>query len=141
MRFTCHLSFDGQCEAAFRTYQRVLGGEITTMIAYGESPLAEQVPADWQSKIVHATLKSGDRELFGSDAFPDSQEHPQGFSIAINLTNLDRARALFAALSEGGSIQMPFQETFWSPGFGVLRDRFGVPWEINCERTDEAGER
>jgi PhnB protein len=134
MRIRCHLSFDGQCEVAFRTYQRIVGGQITMMLEYGESPMADQVPAQWQSRILHATLELGDQELLGFDAFPDAYERPQGFSVTLGISEPATAKEVFLALAEGGRVQMPYQETFWSPGFGVLIDRFGVPWEVNCER-------
>jgi len=134
MRISCHLSFDGQCEVAFRTYQRLLGGEIITMLEYGESPMADQVPPQWQNRILHATLRLGDQELLGTDAFPDAYERPQSFFVTLGISELAKAREVFASLAEGGRVQMPFQETFWSAGYGVLVDRFGVPWEVNCEQ-------
>jgi uncharacterized glyoxalase superfamily protein PhnB len=133
MAISCHLSFNGQCETAFRAYQAILGGEVRTLLSYGESPLARQVPAEWQSRILHATLVVGDEEFLGSDAFPDAYERPQGFCVTFSVPDLARARQVFESLAAGGTVQMPFQETFWSPGFGVLTDRFGVPWEVNSE--------
>ena len=134
MHISCHLSFDGQCEVAFHTYQRLLGGEMPTMLRYGESPLADQVPPQWQNRILHATLRLDDQELLGNDAFPDSYKHPQGFSVTLAISEPAKAKEIFMALAEGGLVDMPFQETFWSAGFGVLVDRFGVPWEVNCEQ-------
>jgi PhnB protein len=134
MRISCHLTFDGQCEVAFLAYQRLLGGEIRAMLTYGDSPLADQVPSAWQSRILHATLVVGDQELLGSDAFPDTYERPRGFSVMLSPADPARARDIFASLAEGGSVSTAFQPTFWSAGFGVLVDRFGVPWEVNCEQ-------
>lgn len=134
MRISCHLSFDGQCEVAFRTYQLLLGGQIITMLKFGESPLADQVPPQWQNRILHATLMLGDQELLGSDAFPDAYERPQGFSVTLGISEPAKAKEVFLALAEGGRVHMPYQETSWSAGFGVLVDRFGMPWEVNCER-------
>jgi PhnB protein len=135
LRISCQLSFDGECEAAFVAYQRLLGGEIRTLLRYSESPLAEQVPAEWQSKILHATLMLEDQELFGSDAFPGAYQRPQGFSIAVSVTELAKAKDLFTSFAEGGQVRMPFQQTFWSIGFGVVVDRFGVSWEVQCEQA------
>ena len=135
MTISCHLSFDGQCEAAFRTYQRILGGELSTLLTFGDSPLASQVPPEWQSRILHATLVVGDQEFLGSDAFPNAYEKPQGFSVTLGVAELSQAKNVFSLLAENGRVQMPFQETFWSPGFGVLVDRFSVPWEINCAQA------
>ena len=135
MGISCHLSFDGQCEVAFRTYERLLDAKIVTLLRFGESPLARDVPPQWQQRILHATLRLSDRDsLAGSDASPNSYERPRGFAALLGVTDLNKATEVFAALAEGGLIHMPLQETFWSAAFGVLVDRFGVPWEINCER-------
>jgi PhnB protein len=133
MDISCHLSFDGQCEIAFRTYEKLFGGKLRTMLEYGQSPLADQVPPEWQRRILHATLVFDDQELLGTDAFPGAYRRPQGFSVVIGISDPEKGRRLFEALADGGRVDMAFQETFWSPGFGVLVDRFGVPWEINSE--------
>jgi len=131
-RITPHVWFDGQCREAFVAYQRILGGRLTTLMTYGESPLATSVDAKWHERIVHATLDLDGAELNGADVMPQDYRRPQGFSVILSISGVDRARSVFAALAEGGTVQMPFQSTFWSPGFGVLVDRFGTPWEINC---------
>jgi len=135
MRITAHLVFDGQCEAAFRAYERILGGKLKTLLTYGASPMAGQVPPQMRDKIVHATLELEDQELAGADV-PPSQDYrrPQGFFVVLSLADLAKAEEIFRRLAEGGSVQMPLQKTFWAAGFGVLVDRFGVPWEINCEK-------
>ena len=132
MQITPHISFDGNCKEAFLAYQRILGGTITTLMTYGESPMAAQVDAQWHDRIVHASLKLGEFELAGADALTHDFPKPQGFSIILNLPDLAEGQRIFAALAEGGAVHLPFQATFWSPGFGVLVDRFNVPWEINC---------
>jgi PhnB protein len=114
-------------------YERLLGGKITTMLTYGDSPMAEQVQPEWRKRIVHATLEWNDYTLLGADMMPDDYERPQGFFVTVSVDGLERAKLLFEGLAEGGVVRLPFQETFWSQGFGVLIDRFGVPWEINCE--------
>ena len=130
MQISIHLHFDGQCEVAFRFYQRLLGGEITTMMKYGDSPLADTVEPRWRDRILHATLKLGDQELLGADVMPKDYARPQGFSVLLSLGGLAEAKRVFDALADGGRIHMPFQKTFWSEGFGVVTDRFGAPWEI-----------
>ena len=137
MQISCHLSFDGTCEAAFRAYRRILGGEVMTLMTYAESPLSKQVPANWQSKIMHATLRIGDQELLGADVFPGAAVPHEGFAVVIGIAGVERGWKIFDALAEGGSIKMPFAPTFWSPGYGMLVDRFGVPWEINSENTEQ----
>jgi PhnB protein len=132
MRISCHIHFDGQCEEAFRTYQNVLGGRLETMLRFGDSPLGAQVPPEWQSRILHATLVLGEYELLGSDVFPGQSGRKQGYSVTISLSDPENAKSIFDALADGGSILMPLQPTFWATGFGVITDKFGVSWEINC---------
>ena len=138
MRFSVHLCFDGQCEEAFRTYQQVLGGQLVTLLKYGDSPLAAQTPIEWQNRILHATLNLGVYELLGADLPSTEYGRPQGFFVTLSLSDFAKAQHIFAALAEGGEIKMPFQPTFWAAGFGVLVDRFGVPWEINCGQAESA---
>ena len=133
MKLSAHLSFDGTCEQAFRFYQQVLNGNLVTLLSYGQSPLAQSTPAEFHERILHATLTVGSFELLGADVLPEQAERPQGFCITLSLPDLERAKQIFAALSEGGTVRMPLQETFWSPAFGLVTDRFGIPWEINCE--------
>lgn len=130
MQITPHLLFDGQCREAFAAYQRILGGKLMTLMTYGESPLAERIDPEFRERIVHATLDIDGVELAGADVVPRDYQEPRGFFVALTL-DMDRARTVFAALAEGGQIRLPFQPTFWSPGFGVLVDRFAIPWEIN----------
>jgi PhnB protein len=129
-----YLHFDGQCEAAFQFYEKALGGKITMMMRFEESPLSEQVQPGWRKKIIHATLNVGDQRLQGSDPPPGRYEKPQGFSVTINTESIEDAERIFKALSENGSVNMPLQETFWARRFGMLTDQFGTPWMVNCGR-------
>ena len=131
MRVSPHLCFNGQCRAAFTAYQRILGGTLATMLTYGESPMAHQVDSRWHDRIVHATLQSEDIELNGTDLLSTEDIKPQGFFVTLTVEDSARARHIFAQLAERGTIGLSFQATFWSPGFGVVVDAFGVPWEIN----------
>jgi PhnB protein len=131
MRLSAHLTFDGQCRSAFLTYQRILGGTIVTMLTYGESPMASQVEPQWHGRIVHATLQLGDLELTGTDVRPQDYRRPQGFFVTVTVAPPHRAAEIFNALAADGEIRLPFQPTFWSPGFGVVIDKYSVPWEIN----------
>jgi len=133
MQLSVHLNFDGQCAAAFRRYQQLLGGKLVTLMSYGESPMADKVPVEWRGRIVHATLRLDGVDLMGADVAPDSYEPPQGFAVVLSINGVEKARELFGSLAEGGTLRLPFQKTFWSPGYGLLVDRFGVPWEINSE--------
>ena len=127
------LSFNGQCEAAFKCYERCLNGTITFMLTWGESPMAVQAPPDWSAKINHATLKIGECVLNGSDPLPEQYVTPQGFSLILQMDDPVAAEGVFQALAENATIQMPLQETFWARRFGALVDQYGIPWAINCE--------
>ena len=132
MKFQAHLTFDGECEAAFRFYAGCFGGTIVTMLTYGQSPMASEVPPEWHGKILHATLAVDGETLAGVDLLPGSYHRPQGYFVILELSGVVEAETIFAALSEGGSVLMPLQPTFWAERFGVVTDRFGTPWEINC---------
>jgi PhnB protein len=129
------LAFNGQCEAAFRFYERCLNGTIAFMLTWRDSPSAAEVPPGWDAKIFHATLRVGDAVVMGSDPPPDRYEPPKGFSLVLQMDDPDAAERVFQALAEHGRIEMPLQETFWASRFGALIDQFGIPWTINCERA------
>ncbi len=133
MKLHNYLNFSGTCEAAFKFYQHALGGEITAMYPFGGTPMAESSPAEWQDKIMHASLTIGDQVIMGSDAPPDRYNKPQGFSVSLNVTDPAEAERLYAALASNGIQTMPIQQTFWAKRFGMLEDQFGIPWMINCE--------
>lgn len=136
MELNPYLTFDGQCEAAFKFYERCFGGTIVTMMNHEESPIADQVPAAWGKRIMHARLTVGDSVLMGSDSPPEHYQEPNGFSVALQFKQPAEAERVFQALAENGTIQMPIQQTFWATRFGMLVDRFGIPWMINCEQSD-----
>ncbi|HET7060739.1 MAG TPA: VOC family protein [Nitrosospira sp.] len=136
MQISPYLSFNGQCEAAFRFYEQRVGGKIVAMLTYGNSPAAEQCAADMHGKIMHARLILDGQTLMGSDSPHGRYEETRGMSVALGIDNPEKAEWIFSALAENGTIQMPIQETFWAHRFGMLVDQFGIPWMINCERTD-----
>jgi len=105
------------------------------MLSYGDSPMAEQAPPEWSGKILHATLNFGDNVLMGSDSLPGQYEQPKGFQALLGIGDPGEAERIFDALAENGTVLMPIQQTFWALRFGVLVDRFGIPWEINCEQA------
>jgi len=135
MQLTPHLQFDGNCAAAFDFYARCLGGTILMMLKAGESPMAAQVPADKRDTIIHARMQVGDTLLMGADAMMGPYTPPAGFTVTLNVDDPAEAECVFAALAEGGTVRMALTETFWAHRFGVLVDRFGTPWMINCEKT------
>ena len=134
MQLNPYLTFNGECEAAFKFYERCLGGKIEFMLTHGNSPMAEQAPAAWRDKIMHARLVVGDKILMGSDAPPERYEGPKGFSVSLGIDTPAEAERIFGALAENGTVRMPLHETFWALRFGTLVDRFGIPGMVNCER-------
>ncbi len=135
MQLNSYLHFNGDCEAAFKFYEQCLGGKIETMIPHEGTPIADQVPAEWRSKIMHARLVVGDQVLMGMDAPPDRYQKPRGFTVNIGVTDSAEAERIFRALAENGMVTMAIGETFWAVRFGMLTDRFGIPWMVNCEKA------
>lgn len=126
------LVFNGGCDAAFTLYQQCLGGTVTFRLTWGDSPMADQAPAEWRDKIPHATLTVGGTALSGGDVLPGQYERPQGFQLQLNLDDAGAAERIFTQLADGGRITVPLQQTFWAQRFGAVVDRFGIPWGINC---------
>ncbi len=136
MHINPYLNFNGQCESAFRFYEQVLGGKIEAMIPHEGTPAAEHVPADWRQKIMHARLTVDGNVLMGSDAPPQHQSETKGFHVSIGVDDPARAERIFSALAESGTVQMPIQETFWAVRFGMVVDRYGTPWMVNCDKPN-----
>jgi PhnB protein len=134
MQVNPYLNFNGQCELAFKFYQQCLGGKITAMMTHAGTPMEAHTSPEWHAKILHARMEVGDTVLMGSDAPPDHYEQPKGFSVSLVLDDVGEAERIFFALAEGGSVRMAIQETFWAAGFGMLVDKFAIPWMINCDR-------
>ena len=134
MQLNPYLTFNGQCQAAFKFYERCLGGKIEMLMTHGESPMADQVPSGWRDKVMHARLVAADLVLMGSDLPPDRYQKPQGFSVSLSVSKPSDAERIFHALAESGTVQMPIQKTFWAERFGTVTDRFGTPWMVNCEQ-------
>jgi PhnB protein len=137
MTISPYLSFNGNCEEAFRFYASCLGGTLGPMFRYAGSPMAGQVPADWQDKIMHASVTVGGLELYGGDPAPGQYEAPRGFSLSVQLQNPEEADRLFEQLSRGATIVVPLAQRFWAARFGQLIDRFGITWFVNCESSEQ----
>ena len=142
MRLNFHLHFSGQCEEAFKFYEKTLGGKIEGLFRYKDAPPeAQNAPADWQNKIMHAYMTIGDQALMGMDAPPGHFDKPQGFHVNIGVKDVNEAKKIFEDLSEKGNVIMKFGPTFWSSGFAMFVDRFGTPWMVNVEQAQQKQER
>lgn len=138
MHFVTYLSFDGRCEEAFHFYEKVFRGKIEAMLSHEGTPAENHVPVDWKNKIMHAKLVAGNAVLMGGDRPPGSTDAPRGFSVSIHLDENTEAERLFAELGEGGTVLVPLEPTFWAARFGMLTDRYGTPWMINCGMPEQA---
>jgi PhnB protein len=135
MQINPYLNFNGQCEEAFKFYERVLGGKITFQMTWGEMPGADQFPPETHSKIMHSSLNIGDQVIMGADSPPGHYQQPKGMNVSIHVKDVAEGERTFNALAENGKVTMPFEKTFWSPGFGMCVDQFGIPWMVNCEQA------
>ncbi len=127
-----YLFFNGRCEEAVEFYRRAIGAEVLMLMRFEEAPDPPppgMVPAGWEKKVMHSAVRIGDAILMASDGCSDGPAFA-GFSISLTLAGEAEVDRAFAALAEGGEVQMPLGETFWAPRFGMLKDRFGVAWMI-----------
>ena len=137
MQINPYLAFNGKCEAAFKFYEKVFGGKIVMMMKYGDSPMADKMPPETKTMVMHARIVVGNEVLMGSDAPPQMYEPMKGMSVTVSIDKPADADRIFGALAENGAVRMPIQETFWAQRFGMLTDQFGTPWMINCERPGQ----
>jgi PhnB protein len=135
MRVIPYLNFNGDCAVAFKFYERCLGGKIESLQTHGDSPIAKEVPPTWRDRVLHARLIVGDTVLMASDSPPEHYQKPQGFSVSLQVDTPNEAERIFHELAQGGSVTFPIEKTFWAERFGMLVDRFNIPWMINCEAT------
>jgi PhnB protein len=140
MQMSTYLSFKGECEAAFKFYEECLGGRPGAIFRYAGTPFADQVPANWSGKIMHGSMTIGDQLLMGADVAPDQYEEPKGFSLSLQIKSTAEAERIFHEMATDGRVVMPLEKTFWAARFGMLVDRFGIPWMINCEGSDQPPE-
>jgi PhnB protein len=132
MQINPYLFYNGNCEAAFRFYAKVLGGTIDAMLTHEGAPAEMQTPPEWKNKIMHAKMTIDGEVIMASDTPPAHFHQPQGFGVALQFDDPDDAERKFKALSEGGAVTAPFGKTFFSKGFGMCVDQFGIPWMVNC---------
>lgn len=142
MKITPNLMFRTEAREAFETYADILDADRLDLIAFSDMPDAPVGP-DWADKIAHAWLQVGDQAIMGSDSPPgvcaegmETGTGPGEGSVALHFDTGEQSRRVFDRLAEGGTVQMPFAATSWSPGFGMVRDRFGKDWMINTNPED-----
>src|SRR3984957_16477099 len=130
MQVNPYLLYNGNCEAAFTFYAKVLGGEIDAMLTHEGAPESMPVPPEWKKKIMHARISIDGEVLMGSDAPPGHFHQPQGFSVSLQVDDPTDAERKFKALSDGGRVNMAFAKTFFAKGFGMCVDQLGIPWMV-----------
>ena len=133
VELTAYISFKGDCEDAFRFYEEALGAKPGLIFRYADSPMADVVPEGWDTKIMHGSVTIGAYRLEGADVPPERYTEPKGFSLSLNVSTCEEAERVFEELANEGRIVYPIEKTFWSERFGMVIDRFGIPWMINCE--------
>lgn len=133
---TPYIAFKGNCQEAMDFYKEALGAEVVFAQSYGGSPMADMGPAD---AIMHATIKVGDAHIMMSDDMrPEAPSSGGNISLAIGLNDVEKAKTLFNNLSDGGTVGMPMEKTFWAEAFGMLTDKFGITWMVNCDAPQDA---
>ena len=133
MQVQPYLFFDGRCEEAVEFYKSKLGAKVEMLMRYKDSPEPPQpgmVPPGSDNKVMHACLRIGDTAVMASDGNCKGKPSFQGFSLSLDARDEADAKRLFAALAEGGQVNMPLCKTFFSPAFGMVADRFGVQWMV-----------
>jgi PhnB protein len=133
MFVSAHLDFTGTCEEAMNFYASTFEGNVQFKMTWGESPMSDQVGPDYTEKVMHMSVKVGVTTLMGCDVPRGTPAHEaQRIRMSIAMPEFEIGQKVFAALSEGGTVEMPFASTFWAKGFGMCTDRFGIPWMVNC---------
>ena len=138
MHIESYLFFNGRCEEAIEFYKRAIGAEVVMMMRNKEAPEKPppgMLPAGSDDKVMHATLRIGSSNVMCSDGRCDGKPVFNGFSLSLDAASEAEAERLFAALCDGGTVQMPLAKTFWSPKFGIVADRFGVSWMVSVAGT------
>jgi PhnB protein len=125
-----YLFFDGCCEEALNFYQKTLGAEVQFMMRFNESPDPTMCPPGSENKVMHSNIKVGETVFMASDGVCQGPPKFQGFSLSVSVPDAAQAEQVFAALGQGGQVQMPLTQTFFSPKFGMVADRFGVSWMV-----------
>jgi len=135
MHINPYLNFDGQCEEAIKFYEQALGAKALFKMTWGEAPMANELPAESHKLIMHATLAIGDGQIMCADSPQGRYHKPTGMNVSVHVKDTAEGERIFKALSENGNLTMPYSQTFWSRGFGMCVDQFGIPWMVNSEES------
>lgn len=132
MKVQAYVTFGGRCEEALEFYKRSIGAEVTSLLRWKESPDADMkgLPG-YEEKIMNAAFRIGETELMADDGMGERNAEFKGMTLAIEVGDDAEAKRVFTALGEGGGVTMPLMKTFWTSSFGMLTDKFGVPWMVN----------
>jgi PhnB protein len=130
MQVQPYLFFDGRTEEAIEFYRDALDAEVTFLMRFKECPEPSSIPPGAADKVMHASLRIGDATVMASDGNCQGRANFQGISLSLTASDEAEAERLFNALADGGQVQVPLAKTFFSPRFGVVADRFGVPWMV-----------
>ena len=134
MKVQAYVSFDGRCEEALEFYKKSIGAEVTSLMRWKESPdAAMKPPSGYEEKIMNAAFRIGETQLMADDGMGAREAEFKGMTLAIEVADDAEAKRVFTALGEGGNVTMPLMRTFWTSSFGMLTDKFGVPWMVNVE--------
>lgn len=129
-----YLFFEGRCQEAIDFYKQALGAEVLMQMRFQDCPEPQAAPRVPGDKVMHASLRIQDSVMMLSDGRCGGTPSFQGFTLSLSPANDAEAKRLFDALSEGGTVTMPLQKTFWASSFGMVTDRFGVGWMVNVEQ-------
>ena len=132
MKVQAYISFGGRCEEALAFYKKSVGAEVTSLMRWKDSPDATMKPSPgYEEKVMNAAFRIGETQLMADDGMGAKEAEFKGMTLAIVVADDAEAKRVFTALAEGGSVQMPLGKTFWASSFGILTDKFGVPWMVN----------
>ena len=134
MKVQAYVTFGGRCEEALEFYKKAVGAEVKDLLRWKDSPdAAMQPPPGYEEKVMNASFRIGDTELMADDGMGAKEVEFKGLTLALSVADDAEAKRVFTALGEGGSVQMPLAKTFWTSSFGMLTDKFGVPWMVNVD--------
>ena len=132
MKVQAYISFGGRCEEALTFYKKSVGAQVTSLLRWKDSPDATmKPPPGYEEKVMNAAFRIGETQLMADDGMGAKEAEFKGMTLAIVVADDAEAKRVFTALAEGGSVQMPLAKTFWASSFGILTDKFGVPWMVN----------